>query len=74
MSYMAKIKRAYCLKSGDRLYVTNNSENVTLGDCYDGIPGLVITQIDYSQKRWWQFWKKKKQIGFVITVEDEGVN
>lgn len=71
---MAKIKRMYRLKPGDELYVANNSENVTLGDYYNGIPGLVVTRIDYSQKRWWQFWKKKTQIGFVIMVEDRGVS
>lgn len=32
-----------------------------VGDNYDGQPNLIITEVLYRPRRWWQFWKKKNQ-------------
>ena len=52
------------VQRGDRIFLYGD-EKVVLGAPYKNYPAIVI-KIEYSPKKWWQFWKKKQQIGFLI--------
>lgn len=56
--------RAIPLSKGDTLYIMSEI-SVRLGDYYKDTNG-VITQILYEPKKWWKFWIKKKQIGYMV--------
>ena len=56
--------RLYRVQRGDRIFIYGNEE-VKLGAPYRNYPAIV-TKIEYTHKKWWQFWKKKEQIGFLI--------
>lgn len=42
-----------------------NGETYKLGDKYKDF-NAIISGIDYEPKSWWQFWKKKKILGYRI--------
>ena len=52
------------VQRGDRIFLYGDEE-VALGAPYRDYPAIV-TKIDYLPKKWWQFWKKKQQVGFQI--------
>lgn len=58
--------RCYLLNSGDSFYIKSD-EHVQLGDQYK--KNFTVEKIDYESKKWWQFWKPKKQLGFVVRVK-----
>lgn len=53
------------LTSGDVLYISNTGKDVKLGDKFMNYPA-VVSEIYYEPKKWWQFWKPKKQIGYSV--------
>jgi len=53
------------LTSGDVIYVSNTGKDVKLGDKFMNYPA-VVSEIYYEPKKWWQFWKPKKQIGYSV--------
>ena len=55
------------LQKGDSFFIASK-ERVRIGDSYS-VPCAIITEIFYEPRKWWQFWKKKKQLGFMVTVE-----
>lgn len=57
--------RAYELTSGDVLYISNTGKDVKLGDKFMNYHA-VVSEICYKPKKWWQFWKPKKQIGHFV--------
>lgn len=57
--------RAHELTSGDVLYISNTGKDVKLGDKFMNYPA-VVSEIYYEPKKWWQFWKPKKQIGYSV--------
>lgn len=57
--------RLHKLESGDS-FIVKSEEPVKLGGLYRHY-GAIVSQIFYEPKKWWQFWKKKKQIGFQVT-------
>lgn len=59
-----KIK-THKLDSGDVLYIPNTNKDVRVGDKFMDYSAVVI-KICYAPKKWWQFWKTKKQIGCYV--------
>lgn len=57
--------RCFKIKSGDEIYIKNNGNHPKLGDKYKNYDA-VITRLDYKPKKWWQFWKKKELLGYVV--------
>lgn len=53
------------LSSGDVLFISDTDCVFKLGDRYKDFPATV-SEICYAPKKWWQFWKPKKQIGCII--------
>ena len=53
------------LQKGDS-FVIKSSDPVKIGESYEN-PYAIITRIYYEPRKWWQFWKKKRQIGFQVT-------
>ena len=53
------------LHRGDSFAVVKTLEPVKVGDQYRDYPA-VITEIIYEPKKWWQFWKKPKQLGYIV--------
>lgn len=56
--------RVYKLTSGDVLFIPDTNP-VKLGDKYKNYPAT-ISQIVFEPKKWWQFWKHKRQIGYQV--------
>lgn len=59
--------RVHELTSGDVLYISNTGKEVKLGDEFMNYPAIVL-EIHYEPKKWWQFWKPKKQIGYSVKL------
>ena len=55
------------LSSGDTI-VIHDTKPVKIGDKYKKYPAK-IHHIFYEPKKWWQFWKKKKQLGYIVKWE-----
>ena len=53
------------LKSGDVIFIFSQ-EPVKIGNQYKNYPAF-ISRIIYEPKKWWQFWKRKKQFGYEVT-------
>ncbi len=53
------------LSSGDAFVIRDEINPVKVGEQYKEYPAF-ISSIVYAPKRWWQFWKKKKQLGYVV--------
>lgn len=62
-----KTVRAVPLQTGDSIFIAS-SNPVKVGDKYDDYPAI-IAQVYYEPKRWWEFWKKKKQLGYRVEWE-----
>lgn len=65
--YPANISHAYPLQSGDTIVIQDVTP-VKVGDKYKNFHARVI-QIFYKPKKWWQFWKKKEQLGYMVEWE-----
>ena len=52
------------LTLGDILYIAD-CNTVKIGGKFKDYPAI-INQIYYEPKKWWQFWKHKKQIGYSV--------
>lgn len=52
---------------GDTL-ILQDATPVKIGDRHKKYPAKV-TQIFYEPRKWWQFWKKKKQSGYMLQWE-----
>ena len=63
LKYMKSI--ALPLESGHIMYISSQ-EPVKIGGRYKDYPAF-ISRIIYEPKKWWQFWKRKKQIGYEVT-------
>lgn len=59
--------RAVPLQAGDSIFIAS-SDPVKVGDQYENYPAK-INCIYYEPKKWWQFWKKKKQLGYSVIWE-----
>lgn len=51
--------------SGDVIYVPDGDNIVKVGERYKNYHAIVSV-VNYTQKKWWQFWKPKKQIGYFV--------
>lgn len=58
------VVRAVPLQTGDSIFIAS-SDPVKVGDQYDDYVAI-ISQVYYEPKRWWEFWKKKKQLGYRV--------
>lgn len=61
------LERAVPLQTGDSIFIAS-SNPVNVGDQYEGY-AAIITEVYYEQKKWWEFWKKKKQLGYRVEWE-----
>lgn len=52
------------LSTGDTIFIKDTNP-VRVEDWYRNYPAKVH-QVFYENKKWWQFWKKKKQIGYLV--------
>ena len=66
--YTDNLVRTYPISKGDRITI-KSTEEVVVGEKYRTYPARVI-EIFYTSKKWWQFWKKKRQLGFKIEWEE----
>ena len=57
--------RVALISSGDVIWMSYNGEIYKLGDKYKDF-NAIISGVDYEPKSWWQFWKKKKILGYRI--------
>lgn len=57
--------RVALISSGDVIWMSYNGEIYKIGDKYKDF-NAIISGIDYEPKSWWQFWKKKKILGYRI--------
>ena len=59
--------RVHKLSSGDVIYVsdTDGHNTVKVGEKFKNYPAIV-SEICYTSKKWWQFWKRKKQLGYFV--------
>ena len=55
------------LESGDEFFMTCDRK-YKMGDNYMNNK-FVISDIYYQHHKWWQFWKRKKIIGYAVTVK-----
>lgn len=58
--------RVVPMEKGDSI-ILYSEEPIKLGETYRDIKNAVVTKLFYTPKKWWQFWIKKKQIGFELT-------
>ena len=65
--YPADIYHARPLQSGNTIVIQDVTP-VKIGDKYKNYHARVI-QIFYKPKKRWQFWKKKKQLGYMVEWE-----
>lgn len=63
--YPTDAVRVHKLSSGDEIYVGAADNIVHVGDKFKDYPAIV-TEVYYAPKKWWQFWKRKKQIGYSV--------
>lgn len=63
--YPDSTARAIPLSKGDSIFVTS-PEPVHIGSPYKNY-SATISQVFYKPKKWWQFWKRKEQLGYQIT-------
>ncbi len=52
------------MQSGDTICISDTNP-VTVGDKYKNYPAKVC-EIFYTPKSWWQFWKRKQQLGYMV--------
>ena len=57
--------RVALISSGDVIWMSYNGEIYKIGDKYKDF-NAIISGIYYETKSWWQFWKKKKILGYRI--------
>lgn len=62
--HQQKNARLYAIQSGDE-FVVQDPSPVTIGDKYMDWPTKIV-EVIYEPKKWWQFWKKKKQLGYIV--------
>ena len=54
----------------DVLYIKDKSP-VKVGDIYNDDKRFVISEIYYTPRKWFEFWKKKEQVGYKVSVRGE---
>ena len=57
--------RVALISSGDVIWMSYNGEIYNIGDKYKDF-NAIISGAYYESKSWWQFWKKKKILGYRI--------
>ena len=57
--------RVALISSGDVVWIGYDGDTYKLGDKYKDF-NAIISGVYYESKSWWQFWKKKKILGYRI--------
>lgn len=65
--YPNDLLRGVRLSKGDSIVVLHTDKNWAVGEQYDGFENLIVTKILHEPKKWWQFWKRKRTIGYEVT-------
>ena len=58
--------RVYRLQKGDSFVLSHVEERYKVGMHFQNHPNLIVTRIYYTPKKWWQFWKRRKVLGYEI--------
>lgn len=61
--------QAVLLQKGDTMWVRATSDNPVyqVGDGYQvGNQRFEVSRIYYPPRHWWQFWEKKKPVGYLL--------
>ena len=59
--------RTVPLQTGDSIFIALENP-VNVGDQYEDYDAI-IAEVYYESKKWWEFWKKKKQLGYRVEWE-----
>ena len=70
--YPGKHIRAVPLSTGDVLYIKDKSP-VKVGDIYNDDKRFVISEIYHTPRKWFEFWKKKEQVGYKVSVREDAL-
>lgn len=55
------------LHAGDKFTISyRQGENFRPGQKYRDFDNFIIDQVIYAPKKWWQFWKRRKVIGYTV--------
>lgn len=63
-------QRIYPLYPGDA-FTIQSSKPVHVGDQYHDYPAVISSIFYYPRSKWWKFWEKKRQWGYVVTWRGE---
>lgn len=64
--------QAVPLQQGETIWMraTSNDPAYRVGDLYQvGSCRFDVSQIYYEPRRWWQFWKKKRPLGYLLRYQ-----
>lgn len=59
--------RARKIQAGDSFLVSYIGKTYHVGERYEDHDNLCIQKIWYSPRKWWQFWKKRKILGYTVS-------
>ena len=65
VAYAMKMRVAEVGK-GDRIYISFSGRVYKVGEKYDFWDGAIISKIYYEPRKWWQFWKQKRILGYIV--------
>lgn len=65
-AYPNQAVKAMSLQKGDEFFITHTNEALVPGQKYKSYDGLVVKQVVLKPKPWWQFWKRREVLGYVI--------
>lgn len=63
--YPTSVVRARKCTSGDVFYIVDKENIVKVGDKFKDCPAVIV-EVCYAPRKWWQFWKRKKQVGYFV--------
>lgn len=62
-----KMKTRICeVTKGDQIFISFSGRVYKLGEKHDFWDGAIISRIYYEPRKWWQFWKQKKILGYIV--------
>lgn len=66
-NYPNQTARCVRLRAGDQFTVSyQQGENFKPGQKYRDFDNFIVCRVIYTPKKWWQFWKRRKVIGYTV--------